>query len=303
MASIRASQGKRGTAMSEQMREIKDTFFSRSADRFTDLTFYSCGMQNFRSGMNYGPIVRGYYVIHFVTKGRGTLYIRNQKLPVAAGQAFLLPANIPHEYRADPADPWQYCWLSFLGEKAAVWFRMLQQACGGSFVTPQLQVGWFAESIREMIDLYQPDWTGYFECTAMTASILGRLFGELNVSSERESSDDRMMEIRYFIEMNVGKKLKVKEIADEFGYHPNYLTRSFARQFGISPKQYILRVKMLKADKMLQDSHDSISLIALSLGFPDETSFSRAYRKFFGWPPSSRRQVENRGPHALPPGS
>ncbi len=272
-----------------RMKEIKDTHFSRDEKDSSDLIFYACGNHSLKGGMSYGPVVRNYYVIHFVSAGKGTLHIRNQVFEVHAGQAFLLPAQVPHYYEADQEDPWQYSWVSFLGLHASTYFQMLQNACPNAFLIPNLNVGWYATAIENMIQNYSDDFSGFFRTNALISQVLGQLFEELKIQKKPDTHEDKMAEIRYFIDMNIGKNLKVSEIAETFGYHPNYLSRSFAAQYGLSPKQYITQRKLQKAEKMIKGSTDSISFIALSLGFPDESSFSRAYKKYYGYSPAALR--------------
>lgn len=272
-----------------RMKEIKDTHFSRDEKDSSDLVFYACGNHSLKSGMSYGPVVRNYYVIHFVSAGKGTLHIRNQVFEVSAGQAFLLPAQVPHYYEADQEDPWQYSWISFLGLHASTYFQMLQNACPNAFLIPDVNVSWYATAIENMIQNYSDDFSGFFRTNALISQVLGQLFEELKIQKKPDTHEDKMAEIRYFIDMNIGKNLKVSEIAETFGYHPNYLSRSFAAQYGLSPKQYITQRKLQKAEKMIKGSPDSISFIALSLGFPDECSFSRAYKNYYGYSPSALR--------------
>ncbi len=58
-----------------RMKEIKDTHFSRDEKDSSDLIFYACGNHSLKGGMSYGPVVRNYYVIHFVSAGKGTLHL------------------------------------------------------------------------------------------------------------------------------------------------------------------------------------------------------------------------------------
>lgn len=91
--------------------------------------------------------------------------------------------------------------------------------------------------------------------------------------------------------MNIGKDLQIKKIAEQMGYHPNYLIRKFTEVFGISPKQYILNVKMAKAKTLIEENEDPIALIADALGFHDLSSFSRTFKKTFSISPSEYRQT------------
>ena len=68
-------------------------------------------------------------------------------------------------------------------------------------------------------------------------------------------------------------------------------TQTFRRRLmkvtGASPKTFISAIQMERAAKLLTMSPDmSISQIAMRCGYEETTSFSRAFRKAFGVPPS-----------------
>ena len=64
------------------------------------------------------------------------------------------------------------------------------------------------------------------------------------------------------------------------------LQRPFEARFGISPKQYLNKLRMNRALELLMENKLSVKEIALVCGFSDEKYFSRAFKKKYGYPPS-----------------
>ena len=58
------------------------------------------------------------------------------------------------------------------------------------------------------------------------------------------------------------------------------------KQVGCSPQQYLNRCRMENAASMLLDQHMRPGEVARAVGYPDEFSFSRAFRKHYGIFPS-----------------
>lgn len=83
--------------------------------------------------------------------------------------------------------------------------------------------------------------------------------------------------------------MKLKDIADYFGIHQNYLTRAFHEKFGISPKKYLLQLKFKKAARLLATTQLPVSIISNSLGFEDQLAFSRTFKKFYNVSPTDYR--------------
>ena len=68
----------------------------------------------------------------------------------------------------------------------------------------------------------------------------------------------------------------------------------FKQTVGASPMEYLMRWRMLLAGDKLTNSGDPVSVIALSLGYESESSFSQAFKRVMGCSP--RRYSRGRNP-------
>ena len=64
------------------------------------------------------------------------------------------------------------------------------------------------------------------------------------------------------------------------------LQRGFAKYFGMSPKQYLIQLRMNRALELLTENKLSVKEISFVCGFTDEKYFSRAFKKRYGCSPS-----------------
>lgn len=74
----------------------------------------------------------------------------------------------------------------------------------------------------------------------------------------------------------------VKRLAEEMFVSESYLRRQFSAAFGVSPKQYLSRVRMEYAISLLQTGYYSQSEIAARCGYRDVAYFRTAFRRFTG---------------------
>jgi len=93
-----------------------------------------------------------------------------------------------------------------------------------------------------------------------------------------------------FILMNLHAKLKLIDIAENCGINPSYLSRRFNQETGQTIFSYIREKRMMEAQWMLSQTEESITDIALTLGFEDINYFSKVFRKEKGVSPSKYRQ-------------
>jgi AraC-like DNA-binding protein len=70
----------------------------------------------------------------------------------------------------------------------------------------------------------------------------------------------------------------------------NEFYKLFKKEMHLSPRQYLLALRMSHASRLLRHSRSSIDEIAAGCGFADRYHFSKAFRKEFGIPPAEYRK-------------
>jgi AraC family transcriptional regulator len=93
-----------------------------------------------------------------------------------------------------------------------------------------------------------------------------------------------------FINDNLDKDLPLSDLAVVANMSKYHFAKSFRRAIGIAPHQYLVKVRIEKARKLLL-TEDSASLaeIARSVGYADPTFFSAQFLKIVGMSPSRYR--------------
>lgn len=77
----------------------------------------------------------------------------------------------------------------------------------------------------------------------------------------------------------------VKELAEQAGMSRSVFALRFKETVGTTPMEYLTRWRMVQASKRLETSSDSISAIALSLGYESDSAFRKAFRGVMGCSP------------------
>jgi AraC-like DNA-binding protein len=81
------------------------------------------------------------------------------------------------------------------------------------------------------------------------------------------------------------------QLARVAGLSQRTFERRFRRHYGLSPQQYIKRVRVRTACRALVYSDQSIAAIAAEHGFPDQSYFTREFRDVVGQTPSDYRKA------------
>lgn len=77
----------------------------------------------------------------------------------------------------------------------------------------------------------------------------------------------------------------VKELAERAGMSRSVFALRFKETVGTTPMEYLTRWRVLQASERLTKSQDSISEIAVSLGYESDSAFRRAFRAIMGCSP------------------
>ena len=276
------------------MKEYKETLYTSIRKSTSDLTFYSAGYEKCEPGYSYGPRYRSYQLIHFVLKGKGELHINEHTFQLKEGDAFIIPSDKISYYKASEEDPWCYVWISFLGIDSENYIYQLMTALDDIYIVHNVNIEKYKELIFEILAFQGKDISRYFYANSLLYQIMALLFEEVPYEENQRKQNSIADEVKFYLDVNYAEKLVLKDVAKEFGVHPNYMTRIFHEKFGISPKKYLMDLKLKKACHLLTTTSLSIGVIAGSLGFDDQLAFSRIFRKEFGEAPSRYRKKERK---------
>jgi AraC family transcriptional regulator len=97
------------------------------------------------------------------------------------------------------------------------------------------------------------------------------------------------------IERNPDAGLGVGSLAREAGLSPYHFLRTFERLTGLTPHQYVLRLRLREAAMRLVTEPGKILDIAFDCGFGDVSNFNRAFRAEFGLSPRGWKKQQNAG--------
>jgi AraC family transcriptional regulator len=90
------------------------------------------------------------------------------------------------------------------------------------------------------------------------------------------------------VRANLSEPLSLEVLAEVAGLSRFHFARQFRVSTGESPMGYVLRARMERARVLLsRPEHPTIAHIASSLGFADQSHFTRTFRRFFGLTPKT----------------
>lgn len=129
----------------------------------------------------------------------------------------------------------------------------------------------------------------------LSISLLAYLIGNYSQNMTRASlahlSKNQLMRIRDYVLANLGKDIRLSELAFLIELSPYQFCRLFKNTVGITPHRYIIFARVEQGKRLLVDKRRSIVEIALLLGFADQSHFTRVFKQIVGSTPSEFRRV------------
>lgn len=273
------------------MKEYKETRHTLLYNSTSDLSFYSAGYEECKPNYAYGPTCRSYQLIHFVLQGRGELHIDEYTFELSKGDIFIIPAGKVAYYKASHEEPWTYAWISFLGVNAHTYIKQLLSSQKEKYILRKIECSKYKELILKIINIQGNSTSQYLKANSIFLYIISLLFEDAEFNEDNWGKESIADEIKFYLDMHYFKKIKIQDLAKKFAIHPNYLTRIFQEKFGVSPKHYLLDLKLKKASRLLVTTDYPILLIAHSLGFEDQLAFSRLFKKYYSISPTEYRKT------------
>jgi AraC-like DNA-binding protein len=101
----------------------------------------------------------------------------------------------------------------------------------------------------------------------------------------------RAVEAALWLDAHAHEQIDLERAAKAAGVSPFHFLRSFSRTLGVTPHQYLVRVRLRRAARLLAEGAASITDVALDVGFRDLSNFVRTFHRAAGASPRQFRQL------------
>ncbi len=143
--------------------------------------------------------------------------------------------------------------------------------------------------IYHMLEAMLEGWTKQHSTNLAKSNIYG-LFAAIDEDQSISLSKDIRECSVYIQEHFPDPDLRISDICNIGHMSESSLYRHFCNYFGLSPKQYLLNIRLNSALELLLKSESTVSEVAMLSGFEDVKYFSRAFKKRYGAAPVSFKQ-------------
>ncbi len=234
-------------------------------------------------GYRFGRIAPPFAQVLVTESGEGTVLVDGEWRPCPAGYAYITAPRATCAYHIRPGSgTWRLHW-SIYGEEC-----LLPSLPPGT--APRL-VPVEATSFRHAVEGYchekgSRDDPGVL---GLWAALVDRAVWRM---LDAEQGDPRLDRLWLAVRRDFGGGWTLRRMAREAGTSEETLRRLCHKHLKRSPMAQVARLRMHAAGDLLQHSGEKLESLAARFGYADAFSFSTAFRRVWGIPPS---RLRNRG--------
>ncbi len=208
---------------------------------------------------------------------------------VSEGSYFVIPAGVPHAYGANDSSPWTIEWIHFKGKAASSFSKLFPNNS-----RPQ-SANHTAPGKLDFAKIYDCLATGYDTGNLLAASThLRVLLTELYRQQQEggfSCADEAVRRCVEWMHNHLELRITLAELALAAGFSVPHFCVLFKTVTGRAPLDYFLRLKIMCACQLLDDTRSRVREIAASVGWENPFYFSRYFRKITGISPRAWRKL------------
>lgn len=183
---------------------------------------------------------------------------------------------------------------AMIGRSAADYFPASDVARYEALECSVLESGQPLTTIIDYVPGSDPEWLVYSHYPLFDAD--GSVVGVAGTSTtlRRREFDSRIYRrvllAGDLLRADLARPLRVAELSEKIGVSAAQLQRDFRRVFGMTPRQFLMSLKLAEARRLLL-GNKSVAVVAQEVGFADQSAFTRRFRTAFGLSPTEFRNI------------
>lgn len=234
------------------------------------------------------------YQINYITEGEGTIETKKGKYEIKPGTIILIQPGMWHRYMPNPKTGWKENYIGLEGDIVKRVFK--NQILNGK--SPIIDCGLkesFIDCYETIFKIVQREKPGYQLIASGTAlRLLGLVVSHVKNKDFKDLPIDSAMEdAKFYMRQNLNQNIDFTELASSLNLGYSYFRKMFKRHTGVSPGQYHLQLRLMKAKELLLTTNMPIKEISMEIGMDSIHYFSRLFKNKMGFPPSEMRKKTN----------
>lgn len=245
-----------------------------------------CQPDEFFTGNN----LRKNDVLYYIISGTGSFSSSgHHAVNLKAGDLFFMPRSQTCSFQADHNDPWEYFWIGFTGNDTG---RIIKASnLPNKNFLRQIQNTKFFSTLSELQQTLTKKKTllNHLQIASLTYQLFYHLVSEFPDHPpvrKTPKNDQYQIAIDYLNKNYTDPTCNIVELCNRLGVSRSFLYSLFRKNTKISPQKYLMQLRMEAAKKELTATTHNLKEVAKKVGYGDEFTFSKAFKRYSGMSPN-----------------
>lgn len=234
------------------------------------------------------------YQFIYISEGKGEFRSKpTGDLEVVPGTMIILFPDVWHSYRPDPATGWEETWVSFNGSYPYEMCRNGVLSPNTALRKPRRPRRIHKAFERLVSAVRESRQVNSMLFSAMAMEILALLSPDTESPGPDDDMDEAPILVREAVRIIWGwsyRSLSVGDVADAVGLSRRTLERYFREALGCTVLDEITRCRLVRAQRLLENTRVSIKQVALAAGFSTPERMAKVFQRLSGMSPTEYRE-------------
>jgi AraC-like DNA-binding protein len=226
------------------------------------------------------------FLVIFTISGKGYLQYSGKKFIIMPGQLFIINCNEYHLYKAF-GSCWEIKWFRFFGKASESLFNQIHPQIFDVFSINDEYL--IRNIIDDIINMSQkPGTFSDIQLSAKIMSVLNylcRMRIEMYAGIQNSIGKSLVEEAIELLRKEFKSKISINGICKNLHISTFHFSRIFKKYTGMSPHNYLAKIRINYSKELLLNSDISVGEIASKVGFENVNSFIKSFKIYTGTTP------------------
>ena len=228
----------------------------------------------------------------YIAAGEGHFLFDGKEMIVPAGNMVLYQPKQEQRYYFLGKDLSKYWFVHFTGRQVRNILRHYEIPTGSNVLPTGISYEY--EDLFQMRDELLDCSFCYEEMlTLLLRELLMKINRRMNESVRKESGFiwNEMEQARKYFQDHYNEEINIEQYAASRNMSTSWFGKSFSSAYGMSPKQFLVDLRIHKAQVLLETTDGTVNEISRAVGYDNPMYFSRLFRKVKGLSPLKYRKI------------
>lgn len=229
--------------------------------------------------------------LFYIVKGQGSFILPDNEIPVKENDLVIINPNVEHTEKSNWKDSLEYIALGVEGFSFSLADEKESQMGLFTYQGDREDILFY---LNKLLDEIQ---NNHEEYEVICQNIIEILIVKLRrgkkftiKKTESKNINKATAFIKYYINQNYRDPITLATLAEVGHINKYYLAHTFKEDMGISPIEYLNRIRIREAKILLDTTDYNIAEIAAIIGFSSQSFFTQAFKRSTNQTPTAYRK-------------